>query len=50
MKMISEKEIERHSKIVNAMLEFQWCDICSVAEAGAVKSALCKQGCGQKLV
>jgi hypothetical protein len=32
------------------MLDFEWCDICSVAEPGAIHKGLCKSGCGQKLV
>ena len=50
MKQISEKEISRNHKIVRAMLDFEWCDICSVPEPGAVNKGLCKSGCGQKLV
>ena len=50
IKNISEKEISRNQVIVRAMLDFEWCDICSVPEPGAVSSGLCKNGCGQKLV
>ena len=50
MKQIAEKEISRNHKIVRVMLDFEWCDICSVAEPGAVSKGLCKNGCGQKLV
>lgn len=35
---------------MKAMLDFEWCDICSVPEPGAVSKGLCKNGCGQKLV
>lgn len=50
MKVISDKEIDRSTKIVKAMLDFEWCDICSVAEPGAVSNGLCKKKCGQLLV
>ena len=50
MKKIADKEYTRNNRIVAEMMEFPWCDICSVSEPGAVSSGLCKKGCGQKLV
>ena len=50
VKQRDDKEISRNSAIVKAMLDFEWCDVCSVAEPGAVSQGLCKNGCGQKLV
>ena len=36
MKMISDKEVSRNHRIVQEMMKFEWCDICSVSEPGAV--------------
>mmetsp|Transcript_1404 Transcript_1404/g.2469 ORF Transcript_1404/g.2469 Transcript_1404/m.2469 type:complete len:84 (-) Transcript_1404:322-573(-) len=46
MKQIADTEFTRNSNIVQVMLNFQWCDICSVAELGAVSSGPCKSACG----
>lgn len=45
MKLILEREYSRNEVIVNAMRDFEWCDICSqnIQET-------CKQACGQRLV
>jgi len=36
-KMITDKELNRNEDIVKAMVEFEWCDVCTVGqEPGAV--------------
>lgn len=46
MNKIADIEYARNHRIVTDMLEFAWCDICSVVEPGAVSNGLCKKGCG----
>ena len=48
---ISEKELNRNQKIVDALLAFEWCDVCSILQSGAVQTTnFCTSGCGQKFV
>jgi hypothetical protein len=49
IKRIADMEVSRNQKIVGAMLNFQWCDVCSSPEPGAVE-ANCNKRCGKKLV
>jgi hypothetical protein len=44
-----ETELERNQKIVEILMNFQWCNECSNMEGGAVKQP-CKNGCGRKLM
>lgn len=45
-----EMNLERHEKVVQTLIEFPWCQDCSAAGESGANKAVCKAGCGRRLM